>query len=69
MTLISRAEFSKATGLCNIPIPGLTSFLMKIMKINDFNAIIRDANKLEGAAFADCLIGSLGSKLKSMKMI
>jgi len=64
MTLISRAEFSKATGLCNIPIPGLTSFLMKIMKINDFNAIIRDANKLEGTAFADCLIESLGLKIE-----
>lgn len=64
MTLISKADFSKATGLCNIPIPGLTSFLMKIMKIDNFNSIIRDADKLEGAPFANYLIETLGIKIE-----
>ncbi|MFC4212634.1 1-acyl-sn-glycerol-3-phosphate acyltransferase [Pedobacter lithocola] len=64
MTLISKADFSKATGLCNVPIPGLTSFIMKIMKIENFNSIIRDADKLEGAEFADYLIKRLGIKIE-----
>ncbi|MCZ4222010.1 1-acyl-sn-glycerol-3-phosphate acyltransferase [Pedobacter rhodius] len=63
MTLISKSDFSKATGLCHIPIPGLTSFLMSIMKIDHFNAIIRDADRLEGAPFADYLIKTLGVKV------
>ncbi|GGI24224.1 lysophospholipid acyltransferase family protein [Pedobacter mendelii] len=64
MTLISKADFSKATGLCNVPIPGLTSFLMKVMKIDNFNSIIRDADNLEGAPFANYLIDTLGIKIE-----
>ncbi|GAA3954675.1 hypothetical protein GCM10022246_06010 [Pedobacter ginsengiterrae] len=60
MTLISKEDFSKATGLCHVPIPGLTSMIMKMMKINRFNNIIRDANNLEGEPFANYLLDTLG---------
>ena len=60
MTVISKENFSKATGICNIPIPGLASFLMKFLKINDFNGMIRDANTLEGEKFANHILNVLG---------
>ena len=52
MNVISKENFSKATGICNVPIPGLASFLMRFLKINNFNGMIRDANSLEGEQFA-----------------
>ncbi|UKT62383.1 1-acyl-sn-glycerol-3-phosphate acyltransferase [Pedobacter mucosus] len=64
MTVISKENFAKATGVCNIPIPGLASFLMRFLKINDFNGIIKDANELEGAEFADHIIKTLGVKIQ-----
>lgn len=60
MTIISKENFSKATGICNIPIPGLASFLMRFLKINDFNEIIRAANALEGEKFANHILNVLG---------
>jgi putative hemolysin len=64
MAIISKADFSKATGICNIPIPGLASFLMKMMKIHAFNGIIKDADTLEGAPFANYLLDTLGVKIQ-----
>ncbi|MGN8059390.1 lysophospholipid acyltransferase family protein [Pedobacter sp. 22163] len=60
MTVISKENFSKATGICNIPIPGLASFLMRFLKINDFNVMIRNANTLEGEKFANHILNVLG---------
>ncbi|TCD11188.1 hypothetical protein EZ449_06770 [Pedobacter frigidisoli] len=64
MTLISKENFSKAAGICNIPIPGLASFLMRFLKINEFNGIIKDANELEGAEFANHILKVLGVTVK-----
>ncbi|WP_316824970.1 lysophospholipid acyltransferase family protein [Pedobacter miscanthi] len=60
MTLISKENFSKATGIGNIPIPGLAAFLMRFLKIDDFNGIIKDANTLEGEKFANHILNVLG---------
>ena len=62
MNLITKETFSKATGIGNIP--GLASFLMKIMKIDNFNGIINDANGLEGQEFATHLLKNLGVKIQ-----
>lgn len=64
MTVISKENFSKATGICNVPIPGLASFLMKFLKINDFNGIIKNANELEGQEFATHLLEILGVRIE-----
>lgn len=64
MTLISKENFSQATGLSNIPIPGLTSALMKMMKIDEFNNIITNSHGLEGAPFADHLLKTLGISIE-----
>ncbi|WP_316803924.1 lysophospholipid acyltransferase family protein [Pedobacter nototheniae] len=60
MTIISKADFSKATGICKLPFPGLAEMLMKMMKINALNRIVSDAEQLEGAAFANYLLDTLG---------
>lgn len=64
MTLISKEKFSEAAGLCKIPIPGLPSYLMKVLKINDLNAIIEGAGTLEGAAFSSHILHELGVKIQ-----
>ncbi|TDG36782.1 hypothetical protein EZJ43_05710 [Pedobacter changchengzhani] len=64
MDLISKENFSKATGLSYIPIPGLASAIMKLMKIDKFNNIINESNGLEGAPFADHLLKTLGIEVE-----
>lgn len=64
MNVISKETFSKATGIGNIPIPGLASFLMRIMKVDNFNGIINDANGLEGEKFASHLLKTLGIRIQ-----
>ena len=60
MTLISKEKFAEASGLSKVPIPGLSSYLMKVMKINDLNTIITEAGNLEGAAFASHVLRKIG---------
>lgn len=64
MELISEANFSTATGICKIPIPGLAVFLMKLLKISEFNSIISDANDINGEEFANHLLEKLGVTLQ-----
>jgi len=60
MTLISKEKFSEIAGLSKIPIPGLSSYLMKFLKINDLNTVVREAGNLEGAAFANHVLMKIG---------
>ncbi|MXV15630.1 lysophospholipid acyltransferase family protein [Hufsiella ginkgonis] len=60
MTIISRKEFSKATGLHKIPMPGLTALMMRLMKIDALNRLIGNASALEGPGFAARLLANLG---------
>ncbi|MCX2584617.1 1-acyl-sn-glycerol-3-phosphate acyltransferase [Pedobacter sp. MR22-3] len=64
MNVISKENFAKATGICNVPIPGLASFLMRFLKINNFNGMIRDANSLEGEKFAKHILNVLGVSIQ-----
>lgn len=64
MTLISKEKFSEAAGLSKIPIPGLSSCLMKFLKINNLNTIVKDAGDLEGAAFAGHILKTIGVEVK-----
>ncbi|MEP6803094.1 MAG: 1-acyl-sn-glycerol-3-phosphate acyltransferase [Flavobacterium sp.] len=64
MTLISKEKFTKASGLSKIPIPGLPSYLMKVMKINNLNAIVKEAGTLEGADFSDYVLNKIGVKVQ-----
>ncbi|MFQ6600547.1 1-acyl-sn-glycerol-3-phosphate acyltransferase [Flavobacterium sp. C3NV] len=64
MTLISKEKFSEAAGLSKIPIPGLSSYLMKVMKINNLNTIVKEGGNLEGADFADYVLTRIGVKVQ-----
>ena len=60
MTLISKEKFSEAAGLSKIPIPGLSSYLMKVMKINNLNEMVKEGGNLEGADFASYALKKIG---------
>jgi len=60
MTLISKEKFTQLSGLSKIPLPWLPAYLMKVMKINDLNTIVKEADDLEGAAFADYILKKIG---------
>lgn len=64
MTLISKENFSQISGLSKFPIPGLSSCLMEVLKINNLNAAVKDAGNLEGAAFANHILETIGVKLQ-----
>ncbi|MRX38224.1 hypothetical protein GJU43_02975 [Flavobacterium sp. LC2016-23] len=64
MTLISKEKFSEASGLSKIPIPGLSSYLMKVMKINNLNTMVKEAGNIEGADFADYALMKIGVKVQ-----
>ncbi|MDI1257214.1 MAG: hypothetical protein PSV16_14060 [Flavobacterium sp.] len=60
MTLISQEKFSEIAGLSKIPIPGLSSCLMKFLKINDLNTMVSEAGDLEGADFTEHVLKTIG---------
>jgi putative hemolysin len=64
MTLISKEKFSEVSGLSKIPIPGLSSYLMKVMKINNLNAMVKEGGNLEGADFANYALNKIGVKVQ-----
>jgi putative hemolysin len=64
MTLISEEKFSEISGLSKIRIPGLSSYLMKKMKINNLNTVVKDAVDLEGAAFSSHVLEAIGVKVQ-----
>lgn len=64
MTLISKEKFTEAAGLSKIPIPGLPSYLMKVMKIDNLNTIVKEAGNLEGADFANYVLMKIGVKVQ-----
>lgn len=65
MTLISKEKFSEAAGISKIPIPGLSSYLMKVMKINNLNTVVKEAGTREGADFANYVLMKIGVKVQT----
>ena len=60
MDIISKEEFSSATKLDKLRMPGLSSLLMELMKINDVNKLYSKYSELDGLAFVDAILDSLG---------
>lgn len=60
MEIISKEEFSSATKLDKLRMPGLSYLLMEMMKINDVNKLYSKYSELDGLAFADAILDSLG---------
>lgn len=59
MTVISKEEFEKATRIDKIPMPGLSSFLMELMKINEVNNKFESISHLNGLEFIDQVLEHL----------
>lgn len=60
MKIITKEDFSKATKLNKLHMPGLASLLMAVMKINEVNEIFEKAEHLQGATFVDKILQILG---------
>lgn len=63
MKIISKEEFSKATRIDKVPLPGLASLLMELMKINEVNETFQKASHLRGTAFIDKILQILEIKI------
>lgn len=60
MGIISKEEFSSATKLDKLRMPGLSYLLMELMKINDVNKLYSKYSELDGLSFVDAILDSLG---------
>jgi putative hemolysin len=58
MAVISKNDVIKATGTKRLP--GLATFLMKLMKIDAFNSMMQQAGMLQGVAFTRFVLDFLG---------
>lgn len=63
MEIISKEDFSSATKLNKLKLPGLASLLMEVMKINDVNKLYAQFEDKEGLEFIDGILDTLGIKL------
>ncbi|MEY3678826.1 MAG: hypothetical protein RI924_967 [Bacteroidota bacterium] len=64
MSIITKEEFAKATKINKLPMPGLASLLMEVMKINDVNKTFEQVEHLSGIAFIDKVLEILGVKVE-----
>ena len=60
MKIITTEEFAKATKLDRLHIPGLASFLMELMKINQVNELFAEAQPKQGIEFIDAILEGCG---------
>ena len=63
MKIITKEDFAKAINLDKIPMPGLASFLMEIMKINEVNEVFDKAHHLQGISFIDKILQLIGVRV------
>ncbi|WP_207535037.1 lysophospholipid acyltransferase family protein [Desertivirga arenae] len=63
MKVITEQEFARATKLDKVPVPGLTSFLMEVTKINEVNNLLAEVKNLEGLEFVDRILEILNIEL------
>lgn len=63
MKIITKEEFSRATKLNKVYMPGLASILMEVMKINEVNKVFQKAEHLSGISFIDKILQVIGIKV------
>jgi putative hemolysin len=64
MKIITTEEFAKATGLDKLKMPGLASFLMEVMKINQVNSLFAEAQPKQGIEFIDAILKGCGVEIE-----
>src|SRR6201996_6400297 len=60
MKIITTEEFAKAIKLDKLRLPGLASFLMELMKINQVNDLFAQAQPKQGPDFVDAILKGCG---------
>ena len=63
MKVITTEEFAKATGVDKLKMPGLASFLMELMKINQVNSLFAEAQPKQGIEFIDAILKGCGVEI------
>ncbi|MFD2145241.1 lysophospholipid acyltransferase family protein [Mucilaginibacter antarcticus] len=64
MKIITTEEFAKATKLDRLKLPGLASFLMELMKINQVNELFEQSEDQQGIAFIDAILKGCGVEVE-----
>ena len=64
MKIITTEEFAKATKLDTLKLPGLASFLMELMKINQVNDLFAQAQPKQGPEFVDSILKGCGIEIE-----
>lgn len=64
MKIITTEEFAKATKLDKLHMPGLASFLMEVMKINQVNELFAQAQPKQGIEFIDAILKGCGVEVE-----
>lgn len=64
MKIITTEEFAKATKLDTLKLPGLASFLMELMKINQVNDLFAQAQPKQGPEFVDAILKGCGIEIE-----
>src|SRR6201996_6843004 len=64
MKIITTEEFAKAIKLDKLRLPGLASFLMEIMKINQVNDLFAQAQPKQGPDFVDAILKGCGVEIE-----
>lgn len=64
MSIISKEDFAGATNLDRLRMPGLTWFLMELMKINEVNRLYEETKNEKGIAFIDAVLDHLGIQVE-----
>ncbi|MBC7399762.1 MAG: lysophospholipid acyltransferase family protein [Mucilaginibacter sp.] len=64
MKIITTEEFAKATKLDRLKLPGLASFLMELMKINQVNELFEQAEHKHGIEFIDAILKGCGVEVE-----
>lgn len=64
MKIITTEEFAKATKLDKLKLPGLASFLMELMKINQVNELFEQAQPKQGIEFIDAILKGCGVEIE-----
>ncbi len=64
MEIITEKELANAIKLDKLKMPGLASFLMEVMKLNEINHVFASNMHIEGLPFIDAILEHIGVKIE-----
>jgi len=64
MKIITTEELASVTKLDKLKMPGLASFLMEFMKLNEINQVFENSMHIEGLPFIDAILDSLDIQIE-----